>query len=120
MRTFPFPAGMDWGKLGFTLYSNSLSYRNVLEQNPQWSVTELPPIGAILKVDDAVESGRLQGSPLSFGLASELTLNTVYPFDNATEFLNSLARYSPASLSDVEAVNGLTMVSTPAITGLQG
>lgn len=120
MRTFPFPPGMDWGKLGFTLYSNSLSYREVLEQNPQWTVTELPPIGAVLKVSAPTQTARLLGSPLSFGAPSALTTNAIYPFDTVDDYLSSLNQYSSASLKSVEKTNGLTMVSTPAITGIQG
>ena len=120
MRTFPFPPGMDWGKLGFTLYSNSLSYREVLEQNPQWTVTELPPIGAILETTGRVETGRLQGTPLSFGANSTGVAEAIYPFDTVDSYLLSLNNYSAASLRSVEKVNGLTMVSTPAITGVEG
>jgi len=120
MKTFPFPPGMDWGKLGFTLYSNSLSYREVLEQNPQWTVTELPPIGAVLEVTGGLETGRLQGSPLSFGANSVGVTDAIFPFDTVDSYLSSLNKYSAAALKSVEKVNGLSMVSTPAITGSEG
>lgn len=120
MRTFPFPPGMDWGKLGFTLYSNSLSYREVLEQNPQWSVTELPPIGAVLQFSGQSQAGRLSGSPMSFGAPSVSTTDAVYPFDTVESYLSAVNLYSPSALKSVEKTNGLSMVSTSAITGIEG
>ena len=94
MNTFPFPPGMDWGKLGFTLYSNSLSYREVLNQNPQWTVTELPPIGAVLEVTGTQQTARLQGTPLAFGLPSESELTAIYPFTSVNDYESSLSKYS--------------------------
>ena len=120
MKTFPFPPGMDWGKLGFTLYSNSLSYREVLNQNPQWTVTELPPIGAVLEVTGTQQTARLQGTPLAFGLPSESELTAIYPFTSVNDYESSLSKYSAKALRSIEEVNGLTMTSTPAVTGIQG
>ena len=46
-----------WRKLGYLYFTNSLDYRTVLEENPQWKVTELPPIGAQLRITPTANQG---------------------------------------------------------------
>jgi len=43
--SFPFQQQHTWRKLGYLYFTDSLDYRQVLEENPQWKVTELPPWG---------------------------------------------------------------------------
>jgi len=64
--SFPFQQQFTWRKLGFLYFTNSLSYREVLEENPQWKVTELPPVGAQIRLSNvspqSTPGGITQGS----------------------------------------------------------
>ena len=120
MNTFVFQPGMTWRKLGFALHSNSLEYRKVLENNPIWDISKLPPPGTVLR-------GSLNGSP-SAGASQQPSVYTqsgldpsldYFPFESQTEYYGSLVRYSPSSLRKVERINGLTSDSFSALTGIQ-
>lgn len=120
MNTFVFQPGMTWRKLGFALHSNSLEYRKVLENNPIWDISKLPPPGTVLR-------GSLNGSP-SAGASQQPSVYTqlgsdsfleFFPFDSQIEYYAALVRYSPSSLRKVERINGLTSDSSPALTGRQ-
>ena len=70
MITVPFQPQFNWRKLGYLFYTDSMKYRDVLDNNPQWTVTELPPLGAQLSIQSELSatSGGLQQSTFVFGL----------------------------------------------------
>lgn len=119
----PFQQQFTWRKLGYLYFTNSLDYRQVLEQNPQWKVTELPPIGAQLRISSANGStstpgGLTQGSFI-FGLPSGQQQANIFPFDTQEDYDTSLYRYTLQGVIDREELNGITFDSTQAITGQQ-
>ena len=77
--SFPFEQQFTWRQLGYLYFQDSLDYREVLTQNPEWNVTELPPIGAQLRLSPSANSvgtpgGLTQGSFIT-GLAPQSTNN---------------------------------------------
>ena len=120
--SFPFQQQFTFRKLGFLYFTDSLSYREVLEENPQWKVTELPPIGAQIRLSSTATrttpGGLSQGSFI-FGLAPGDTASTFFPFDTEEAYINSLNRYTLQGVIDRENINGVSVDSTQAITGKQ-
>ena len=117
----PFQQQFTFRKLGYLYYTNSLSYREVLEQNPQWKVTELPPIGAQIRISSSdkpggVPGGLTQGSFI-FGLPSGQQRDAIYPFDTEKNYTQALNRYTVQGVVDREKLNGLSLDSTASVTG---
>jgi hypothetical protein len=122
--SIPFQQQSTWRKLGYLYFTNSLDYRQVLEENPQWKVTELPPLGAQLRISPAANTsgtpgGLTQGSFI-FGLPSGQAAANVFPYDTEESYITSLNRYTLQGVIDREELNGITFDSTQAITGKQG
>jgi hypothetical protein len=120
MNTFVFQPGMTWGKLGYTFYSNSLEYRKVLEHNPKWSVTELPPLGSVLVSGSAKPVVGLSQQPSIIGRPSGQTTLDYYPFSDEESYYLSLAQYNPSCLTEVERLNGWSMNSEAVVRGNVG
>jgi hypothetical protein len=120
--SFPFQQQHTWRKLGYLYFTDSLSYRDVLEENPQWKVTELPPIGAQIRLSPVAQQqtpgGLSQGSFL-FGLPPGQTYSTIYPFDTTEEYNKALNKYTLQGVIDREEINGITFDSIQATTGQQ-
>ena len=119
----PFQQQFTWRKLGYLYFTNSLNYRSVLEQNPQWKVTELPPVGAQLRISPTTDSmgtpgGLTQGSTV-FGFAESNQADRIYPYDTETDYNEALNRYTLQGVVDREALNGITFDSVAALTGIQ-
>jgi len=119
----PFQPQFSWRNLGYLYYTNSLDYREVLEQNPQWKVTELPPIGAQLRISS---SGNTSGTPggltqgsFIFGLPSGQSSVDIFPYETKESYTAALDRYTLQGVVDREPLNGITFDSTQAITGQQ-
>ena len=118
--SLPFEPQFTFRKLGYLYFTDSLSYREVLEQNPQWTVTELPPIGAQLRITGANSSGGTltQGSFI-FGLPSGEQADAIFPYDTEQEYVTALNRYTVQGVVERATVNGITLDSEQAITGIQ-
>jgi len=119
----PFQQQFTYRKLGYLYFTNSLEYRQVLEENPQWKVTELPPIGAQLRISPAANTsgtpgGLTQGSFI-FGLPSGEAAANVFPYETQESYITALNRYTLQGVIDRENLNGITLDSTQAITGQQ-
>jgi len=119
----PFQQAFTWRKLGYLYFTNSLDYREVLEQNPQWKVTELPPLGAQLRISPAAGTtgtpGGLSQGSFVFGLPTGQEQIDVFPFETEESYNIALNRYTLQGVIDREEINGITFDSAPAITGLQ-
>ena len=118
-----FQPQFTWRKLGYLYYTNSLDYREVLEQNPQWKVTELPPIGAQLRISSSANTsgtpgGLTQGSFI-FGLPSGQNSADNFPYETKESYTTALNRYTLQGVVDRESLNGITFDSIQAITGQQ-
>jgi hypothetical protein len=118
-----FQPQFTWRKLGYLYYTNSLDYREVLEQNPQWKVTELPPIGAQLRISSSANTsgtpgGLTQGSFI-FGLPSGQNSADIFPYETKESYTTALNRYTLQGVVDRESLNGITFDSIQAITGQQ-
>jgi hypothetical protein len=121
--SFPWQPQYSWRKLGYLAYTNSLQYREVLEQNPQWSVWELPPIGAQMRLTSApttsgTPGGLTQGSFIT-GESTGDASDAIFPYDTQKEYNTALYRYTLQGVLDRESLNGITFDSTQAITGIQ-
>lgn len=120
--SFPFQSQFTWAKLGYLYFTDSLSYREVLDQNRQWNVTELPPLGAQIELDstDSVETvgGLVQGSTI-YGYEIETDPDEIFPFETQSSYTNALNRYTLQGVVNREAINGINFDSTQALTGIQ-
>lgn len=121
--SLPFQQQFTWRKLGFLYFTNSLEYRAVLEQNPQWKVTELPPVGAQIRLSPTAQAtgnpgGLTQGS-FVFGQITDQDTLAIFPFNSLDEYKTALNRYTIQGVIDREKNNGVTFDSNSAITGIQ-
>lgn len=118
-----FQQEFTWRKLGYLYFTDSLEYREVLSQNPQWKVTELPPIGAQLQVSPSEASGGTPGGltqgSFIFGLPNGEPELEVYPYDTEEEYDSALYRYTLQGVVERETINGLVFDSAQSITGVQ-
>lgn len=121
--SFPFQQQFTWRKLGYLYFTNSLDYRQVLEENPQWKVTELPPLGAQIRLSPASNTvgtpGGLSQGSFVFGLPAGEQRNEIFPYNTEESYNLALNRYTLQGVIDREEINGITFDSTQAITGLQ-
>lgn len=121
--SFPWQPQYTWRKLGYLAYTDSTDYRQVLEQNPQWNVWELPPEGAQLRVSAIGNStgvpGTLAQGSFITGLQTGDLSDAIFPYDTLEEYNTALYRYTLQGVLDRETINGITFDSTQAITGIQ-
>jgi len=119
----PFQQDFTWRKLGYLYFTNSLDYRTVLEENPQWEVTELPPVGAQIRLSPAIDTsgtpGGLSQGSFVFGLPTGQEQINIFPYDTEESYNIALNRYTLQGVIDREQINGITFDSSQAITGLQ-
>lgn len=116
----PFQQQFTWRKLGYLYFEDSLSYREVLKQNPQWSVTELPPIGAQLLISgqNGANGTLSQGNFIS-GLPNPSTLDEVFPYESEEAYTGALDRYTLQGVVKRDSINGITLDSSQAVVGSQ-
>ena len=120
MNTFVFQPGMTWRKLGFALYSDSLAYREVLNQNPAWDVTQLPAPGTVLRKSSSSVSGAgASQQPSVFSQALGQASLSYFPFTSQKEYYASLFKYSSLCLKEVDRNNGWANDSYSLVTGIQ-
>lgn len=112
MNTFVLQSGATWPKLGFVFFSDSLSYREVLEANPFWDITKMPNPGSVLMQPEESgvgDSGLTQASmAVSVDTTNYSVNDTYYPFSTAEEYSQAISRYGTYSLSNVAELNGVT------------
>jgi len=123
MTSFAFQQQHTWRKLGYLFYTNSLSYREVLEQNPQWSVTELPPVGAQMLVSGAGAgrgNGGLTGTSLTPAIqGNDSAGSDFFPFETPAAYREAVERYNLYGVVFRESLNGYSADSLSAATGRQ-
>jgi hypothetical protein len=109
--SLPFQQQFTWRKLGYLFFADSLAYREVLEQNPQWRVNELPPLGVQLRIgsNGNPTSGLSQGG-FVFGLPSSNT-SDIFPFDTEKEYVQALVKYSAVAVTNRDQINGWSLDS---------
>jgi len=121
--SFPFQPQDTYRKLGYLYFSNSLDYRQVLEQNPQWNVTQLPPVGAQLRIQPASDTtstpGTLSQGSFINSLPSGRTRDKIYPYNTSEEYTKALNRYTLKGVLQRQTLNGLSFDNVSAITGIQ-
>ena len=121
--SLPFQQQDTWRKLGYLYFTDSLNYREVLSQNPQWKVTELPPIGSQLHISPSENSGGTPGGltqgSFIFGLPNGQAEQEIYPFNTKDEYDLALYRYTLQGVVNRESINGFSFDSVAAITGNQ-
>ena len=111
--------GDTWRKLGYFYYTNSLDFRSVIEQNPQWSVTEEPPVGTVLSLN--VNDARMRAAENNSGFFVDTenagVLETIFPFTSKAAYDAQASKYNLYSLINYNELNGYTMDTTEALTG---
>ena len=111
---------VTWRKLGYLFFTDSLAYREVLEQNPQWDVVTEPPLGAQLQISDpAPTTGGLSQSTFIFGIPSGDTQDAIFPFETVPEYEAAVDRYNLYSVLFQDSLNGYSQDSYSASTGIQ-
>lgn len=120
MRRIVFQPDSTWRKLGYALYSDSLSYREIINDNPQWDVLHTPPPGTRLKSSSSSSranvSGLTQQAPIT-ARPSEYTALKFFPFSSESEYYTSLLRYSFKALEDTQRLNGWSSNSVISDSG---
>ena len=113
--------GDTWRKLGYYYYTNSLDYRAVIEQYPQWDVLTEPPVGAVmvLDVEDSRQLSRTTNSGFFPQLPDAYTQEFIFPFDTQKEYNDQAAKYSLYSILNYNECNGYTQDTPEAETGNQ-
>ena len=123
MISFAFQQQLTWRKLGYLFFTDSLSYREVLKQNPEWNVTELPPVGAQLVVDGSAAGGAnggLAGTYLTPAQQSgQDPTDVIFPYDTVASYDEAVNRYNVYGVLYRESLNGYTVDSESAVTGRQ-
>jgi hypothetical protein len=121
MITVAFQPQFNWRRLGYLFYTDSLRYRDILNNNPQWDVTELPPLGAQLSIQSELNdtTGGVQGSTFVFGLTAGDESDVIFPYDTTQEYRAALDRYSLYSVFFQDSLNGYSADSNAAVTGKQ-
>lgn len=92
----------------------------MIEQNPQWSVFEEPPIGTVisLEVDDSRTLGTTNTSGFFSSAATDYAEQEKYfPFDYKEQYEAQAAKYSFYSLVNFNELNGYTQDTPEAQTG---
>lgn len=116
----PYQQQFTWRKLGYLYFEDSLSYREVLEQNPQWSVTKLPPLGAQLLISEQNgTAGTLSQGNFIFGSVNLETYNDIFPYETEASYTAALNRYTLQGVVERDSINGITLDSAQAVTGSQ-
>jgi len=121
--SFPFQQQDTWRKLGYLYFTDSLDYRAVLEENPQWKVTELPPLGAQIRISptngtSGTPSSLTQGSFI-FTSGSQAQTQDIFPYDTEEAYNTALYRYTLQGVINHETINGISFDSDQAVTGVQ-
>lgn len=123
MTSFAFQQQLNWRKLGYLFFTNSLSYREVLEQNPQWNVTELPPVGAQMVLNGSEAGGSIGGiagtSLMPSQQGGESNDTDFFPFNNPAAYAEAVNRYNLYGVIFRESLNGYCADSLSAVTGRQ-
>ena len=120
MISFPFQPQFTWRKLGYLYHTNSLEYRAVLEENPQWDVVTLPPIGAQLRVSNSTGNiGNLRQASFITATPTSTATDAIFPFNTEAEYLQALNLYTLQGVILRDSINGYNMDSDPAFTGIQ-
>jgi hypothetical protein len=113
--------GDTWRKLGYYYYTNSLDYRAVIEQNPQWNVTEEPPVGTVMSL--SVSSSRTKATTNNNGFfvdtQDEGVLEAIFPFDYVADYEQQVAKYSLYGIVNYNELNGYTMDTPQATRGIR-
>jgi hypothetical protein len=119
--SIPFEQSYTWRKLGFIYFTDSLSYREVLDQNPQWVVTELPPVGAQLRITSSSSQSSNTLSQGGFVLdgTNNPVQNFIYPYLTVEDYVLATLRYPKEALVNVSQINGYSFNDTAAIEGVQ-
>jgi hypothetical protein len=115
--SIPFQQQFTWRKLGYLFFTDSLAYRDILEQNPQWRVNELPPLGAQLRIasQGSATTGLSQGG-FVFGLPDG-SISQFFPFESEESYIVSLVKYTPEAVYNREKINGYTLDSDVTTVG---
>lgn len=120
MKTIAFQPQSTWRKLGYQYFQDSLSYRRILDSNPQWNVMENPPIGGPVLVpqNTASNSGLIQSS-FMVGQATGSLSNRIFPFATEKAYREALSRYTLPAVRNRQSLNGYSYDSVAAQTGIQ-
>jgi hypothetical protein len=115
--SLPFQQQFTYRKLGYLFFTDSLAYREVLEQNPQWRMNELPPVGAQFRISSQgnATNGLSQGG-FVFGLPEGST-SQVFPFETEEDYITALIKYTPEAVFNREKINGYTLDSETTTVG---
>ena len=117
-RTVTWSPGDTWRKVSYLTYSNSLDYRYVIQQNPEWNVTITPPIGTVIRLNtNGNAPGTINTVDPFWVQSSEGVDQAYFPFDTPSEYESRVAQYSFYSLVNSQSLNGYTSDSEKAIVG---
>jgi hypothetical protein len=113
--------GDTWRKLGYYYYTDSLDYRTVLEQNPQWNVITEPPTGAvlILNVDNTRTAGTTTNSGFFPQVQDGYIDQFIFPFESQTDYDAQASKYNLYGILNYNECNGYTQDTPQAAGGSQ-
>lgn len=125
--------GDTWNGVAYTYYSDSREFRTVLALNPGYDIRSFPAPGLPMLVEGeqgittAGSSSATVGSliqpdtnfDLRAGAPSNVTPESIFPWDTVEEFEARRADYTPSGLAETNRLNGFTLDTTQALTGNQ-
>lgn len=126
--------GDTWNGVAYTYYNDSREFRTVLQLNPSYDIRYYPAPGIpMLVLDDtggitttgssASAVGSLiqpdQNVDLRAGAPSNVTPESIFPWDTVEQFTARQADYTPSGLAEVNRLNGFTLDTNQALTGNQ-
>jgi len=117
-QTVTWGPGDTWRKVGYLTYQNSLDYKYVLQQNPQWNMTATPPVGTVIKLDTNGSQAGTLNSVDPFWEQTAYNEDRIYfPFDTPQEYEAQVVKYTFYALSNNQELNGYTADSKVAVQG---
>jgi hypothetical protein len=117
MITFPLQPSDDWRKLGYKYFTSSLAYREILDENPLWDVTELPPVGTQLQTTGGASGNNLLQASFIFGTGTAQDADLYFPFDSKESYFAALNKYTITAVLDRDKINGYSSDSSIPVTG---
>jgi len=122
--------GDTWNGVAYTYYNDSREFRALLELNPGYDIRSYPAPGLpvqILSLGGITTTAPAVGSliqpdvniDLRSGSPSNVTPESIFPWDTVEAYQARQADYVPEAIADVNRLNGYTLDTSQALTGNQ-
>lgn len=123
--------GDTWNGVAYTYYNDSREFRTLLSLNPGYDIRSFPApglpvqiqeLGGITTTGSASVGSLIQQDTnidLRAGSPSNVTPESIFPWSTVEAYNARRADYVPATLAEVNRLNGFTLDTSQAQTGNQ-